>query len=109
MVAMERTDTLDLNSPDRPPVRTIEWLKKSPHLIAATYASPVEARAWLMSEWEQACERSMHPVPDWVRNSDRAERALRDIENQDWPSWGHWLAGGVKVFLAVVGTPERCH
>lgn len=104
-----RTDTLDLNSPDRPPVRTSDWLIKSPRFIAATYVNPVQARDWLLSEWEKACERPMNPVPEWVDLDLRAERALRAIETGCWPSWSQWVAGGSIVLMAVVGTPQACH
>ncbi|WP_279510111.1 hypothetical protein [Actinomadura sp. 7K507] len=44
-----------------------------------------------------------------MRNSDRAERALHEIETCFWPSYSMWLAGGTIVKMAVVGTADRCH
>lgn len=104
-----KTDSLDLNSPERPPDRTSEWLKKSPRLVAAVHTEPAAARDWLVGEWEKACDRALNPVPDWVRHSDHAERALLAIETGCWPSYSQWLAGGTLVKMAVVGTPEHCH
>ncbi|GLZ08732.1 hypothetical protein Acsp03_61980 [Actinomadura sp. NBRC 104412] len=51
----------------------------------------------------------MHPVPDWVDSKERGERALRGIETGCWPSWSQWIAGGVIVMMAVVGTDQACH
>jgi hypothetical protein len=104
-----RTDTLDLNSPNRPPERTVEWLGKSQRFIEAVRTDPASARDWLIAAWEQACERALNPVPDWVRNDDRADRALEAIEVGEWPSYSQWLAGGVIVFMSVVGTDQTCH
>lgn len=104
-----KTDSLDLNSPDRPPDRTSEWLGKSVRLLAATFVEAKDARDWLIAEWEAACERPMYPVPDWVRHDDRAERALHGIETGCWPSYSVWVAGGMLVKLAVVGTNQGCH
>lgn len=104
-----KLDSLDLNSPDRPPDRTAEWLRKSPRLCVAVHTDPVAARDWLIGEWETAAERAMTPVPDWVRDSDRAERALLAIRTGCWPSYGLWLRGGMRVCMAVVGTAGRCH
>ncbi|WP_433465690.1 hypothetical protein [Spirillospora sp. CA-128828] len=104
-----RTDTLDLNSPDRPPVRTVEWLNKSARLIAATHGEPKDARDWLLGEWDQACEKALNPVPDWVSREDRGDRALRAIETGCWPSYSQWLAGGTIVLMSVVGTDRNCH
>ncbi|GAA2423271.1 hypothetical protein GCM10010191_39030 [Actinomadura vinacea] len=106
---MSRTDSLDLNSPDRPPVRTVEWLGKSPRFIEAVHTDPAGARNWLVAEWERACERAMNPVPDWVRNDDRAERALHGIRTCCWPTYSQWLVGGMVVFMSVVGTDQGCH
>jgi len=104
-----KTDSLDQHSPDRPPVRTVDWLIKSPRLIAATCSTPEDARDWLIAEWEHACERPLNPVPDWVSSSDRAERALQAIGSGCWPTYSQWIAGGTIVFMSVVGTAERCH
>jgi len=104
-----RTDTLDVASPDRPPVRTNDWLIKSASLIAAVYRDPVDARDWLIAEWDAACRRAMHPVPEWVDSRERAARALRAIETGWWPSYSQWLVGGIVVFLSVVGTDQTCH
>jgi hypothetical protein len=104
-----RTDTLDVASPDRPPVRTADWLIKSPRLIAAVHTDPADARDWLVTEWEQAKPRALNPVPDWVRTDDRAARALLAIETGCWPTWSQWLAGGAIVLWSVVGTADRCH
>ncbi|CNG66419.1 Uncharacterised protein [Mycobacterium tuberculosis] len=106
---MGRTDTLDVNSPERPPVRTGDWLTKSPRLIAGVYTSAEDARDWLIGEWEHACENAMNPVPEWVRSQDRARRALAAIRSGCWPSYSVWLAGGTIVFLSVVGTDQGCH
>ncbi|TYB49448.1 hypothetical protein [Actinomadura chibensis] len=104
------TDSLDLNSPDRPPVRTADWLIKSPRFVVATFVEPEAAGNWLIGEWEHACEKAMYPIPEWVRGSDgRTRRTLRAIETGCWPSYGQWLTGGTIVFLSVVGTPEQCH
>ncbi|TDB87127.1 hypothetical protein E1264_15600 [Actinomadura sp. KC216] len=104
-----KTDTLDLNSPDRPPVRTVDWLIKSARFVAAVHTEPVAARDWLMGEWGRACEKALNPVPDWVGGEERAARALRAIETCCWPSYSQWLAGGVIVFMAVLGTDGTCH
>lgn len=104
-----RTDTLDLNSPDRPPVRTNDWLIKSPRFIAAVYTCAEDARDWLIAEWDRACEKAMNPVPEWVSSADRAERALEGIKTGCWPTYSQWLTGGVIVLLSVVGTDQRCH
>ncbi|TDD33741.1 hypothetical protein E1287_18725 [Actinomadura sp. KC06] len=104
-----KSDTLDLNSPDRPPVRTVDWLIKSPRFIAAVHAGPQAARDWLIGEWDRAREKAMTPVPEWVSSEDRAARALKAIETGCWPSYSQWLAGGVIVFLAVVGSDQTCH
>lgn len=104
-----KSDTLDLNSPDRPPVRTVDWLRKSARFIAETHAEPVAARDWLVGEWDQARERALNPVPAWVDSRARAERALRAIETGCWPTYSQWLIGGVIVLWSVVGTAERCH
>ncbi|WP_433469560.1 hypothetical protein [Spirillospora sp. CA-128828] len=104
-----KTDTLDLNSPDRPPVRTADWPIKSPRLIAAVHTGPKDACDWLIAEWDQAREKALNPVPEWVSSEDRAVRALQAIETGCWPSYSMWLAGGVIVLTAVVGTAKRCH
>jgi hypothetical protein len=104
-----KADTLDLHSPDRPPVRTVDWLIKSPRLLAAVHSGPEAARDWLIGEWDAACERAINPVPDWVDSKERAGRALRAIETGCWPSWSQWCAGGVIVLMAVVGTDKDCH
>ena len=104
-----RTDSLDRHSPDRPPVRTSEWLNKSPRFIIETHTEAKAARDWLIAEWKQACAKAMTPVPDWVLNSDRPARALHAIETRCWPSYSQWLAGGSIVVMSVVGTAERCH
>lgn len=104
-----RVDTLDLASPDRPPVRTNDWLIKSPRFIAETHANAADARDWLIAEWERACAKALHPVPEWVDSAGRSERALRAIETGCWPTYSQWLAGGVIVFMAVVGTADTCH
>lgn len=104
-----RTDTLDVNSPNRPPVRTNDWLIKSPKLIAAVYTAPEDARDWLIAEWKRACSNAMNPVPEWVETEDRAQRALRAIKSSCWPTYSQWLAGGVFVTMSVVGTDQRCH
>lgn len=104
-----KTDTLDLNSPDRPPVRTVDWLIKSPRLAAAVHVEPQAACDWLIGEWDRAREKAMTPVPEWVRGEGRAARALRAIETGCWPSCSQWLTGGTIVFLAVVGTDRTCH
>lgn len=104
-----KTDTLDLHSPDRPPVRTSEWLNKAQRFIDAVHGDPKAARDWLLAEWEATKPRAMHPVPDWVNSEDRAVRALRAIETGCWPSYSQWLKGGTIVLLAVVGTANACH
>jgi hypothetical protein len=104
-----KTDTLDLNSPDRPPVRTVDWLLKSSRFIAAVHADPSPARDWLVSEWDEAREKAMTRVPEWVSSEERAVRALKAIETGCWPSYSQWLTGGTIVFLAVVGTDQTCH
>ncbi|GAA2302287.1 hypothetical protein GCM10010402_71580 [Actinomadura luteofluorescens] len=104
-----KTDTLDVASPDRPPVRTVDWLIKSARFVAAVHAEPKDARDWLISEWEQAREKALNPVPEWVRSQDRAERALRAIETACWPTYSQWLTGGVIVLWSVVGTADHCH
>lgn len=104
-----KSDSLDLNSPDRPPVRTAEWLRKSPRLLQGTWPDPAAARDWLAGEWEKACEHALNPVPDWVRGDDRAERALLAIQTGCWPSYALWLRGGMLVCMAVVGTADSCH
>jgi hypothetical protein len=104
-----RTDTLDRNSPDRPPVRTVDWLIKSPSFVQATPVLAADARDWLIAEWEQSCRKAMNPVPEWVRVDGRAERALQAVETGCWPSYSQWLTGGVIVFMAVVGTERTCH
>jgi hypothetical protein len=106
---VSRTDTLDLHSPDRPPIRTVEWLGKSPRFIAVAPATPEQACEWLIAEWESACERAMTPVPEWVSTEGRAVRALESIRSGYWPSWSQWVAGGTIVFMAVVGTDQSCH
>ncbi|XVQ10261.1 hypothetical protein ACQP1W_48445 [Spirillospora sp. CA-255316] len=104
-----RTDTLDLNSPDRPPVRTVDWLIKSPRFIEAVHTDPAVARDWLLGEWETACQRAMNPVPEWVSSDARADRALEAIETGCWPTYSQWLLGGVIVIMSVVGTDRGCH
>ncbi|NDU76661.1 PH domain-containing protein [Actinomadura sp. DSM 109109] len=104
-----RADTLDAASPDRPPVRTVDWLIKSARFVAAVHTDPKDARDWLIREWDQARGNALNPVPEWVRSQDRAERALRAIETACWPTYSQWLAGGVIILWSVVGTPERCH
>jgi hypothetical protein len=104
-----RTDTLDLNSPDRPPVRTVDWLIKSASFVQATPCDPTEARDWLIAEWRRACDQALNPVPEWVSIEGRAERALKAIESGCWPSYSQWLTGGVVVFMSVVGTDRACH
>lgn len=104
-----KVDSLDLNSPDRPPDRTVEWLGKSPGLLQSVHTDPAAACDWLIGQWEKACERPMYPVPDWVRDDDRAERALEGIVTGCWPSYSQWVAGGMKVCMAIVGTADRCH
>ena len=103
------TDTLDANSPDRPPIRTIDWLVKSSRFIEAVHTDPVAARDWLIGEWKAACRKAMNPVPAWVNTEDRAERALHAIKTGHWPSYSQWLEGGVLVLMAVVGTNRNCH
>jgi hypothetical protein len=104
-----RTDTLDVNSPDRPPVRTNDWLIKSPRLIAAVHTGAESACDWLIAEWERACQNALNPVPDWVSGTERAERALADIKAGCWPTYSQWLVGGVIVLMSVVGTDRTCH
>ncbi|MFF5259861.1 hypothetical protein ACFY4C_13010, partial [Actinomadura viridis] len=104
-----RTDTLDVASPDRPPVRTVDWLVKSAKFIAAVHDNPAGARDWLISEWEAACQKALNPVPGWVSTQARAERALRAIQTGCWPTYSQWLTGGVIVFVSVVGTDQKCH
>ncbi|TDB83626.1 hypothetical protein E1264_27670 [Actinomadura sp. KC216] len=104
-----KSDTLDLNSPDRPPIRTVDWLIKSARFIAAVHTDPQAARDWLIAEWDQAREKAMNPVPAWVSSQDRAARALKAIETGCWPSYGQWLTGGTIVLLAVVGSDRACH
>ncbi|TYK50454.1 hypothetical protein [Actinomadura decatromicini] len=58
-----KTDTLDLDSPDHPPVRTVDWLVKSPRFIAAVHIVPVDARDWLIAEWDRECRRAMYASP----------------------------------------------
>ncbi|GAA4059890.1 hypothetical protein [Actinomadura miaoliensis] len=104
-----RQDTLDVASPERPPVRTVDWLIKSPKFIAAVHVDPAAARDWLIAEWDAACQRAMNPVPEWVDSRERAVRALRAIETGCWPSYSQWITGGVVVMMSVVGTDGRCH
>ncbi|MBX6382007.1 MAG: hypothetical protein IRZ07_03385 [Microbispora sp.] len=104
-----KRDSLDVASRDRPPIRTCDWLIKSPSFIAAVYRDPVAARDWLINEWQTACQRAMHPVPDWVDTKARAARALQEIETGRWPTYSQWLTGGILVFLSVVGTDQTCH
>ncbi|QXJ20777.1 hypothetical protein AGRA3207_001547 [Actinomadura graeca] len=104
-----RTDTLDVNSPDRPPQRTNDWLNKSPRLIAAVRTSAGDARDWLVAEWGRVCENALYPVPAWVDGEDRAAAALAAIESASWPTYSQWLAGGTIVLLSVVGTDQTCH
>ncbi|TDD80871.1 hypothetical protein E1293_19735 [Actinomadura darangshiensis] len=106
---LERTDTLDLNSPDRPPVRTVDWLIKSTRFVVAVHTDPGSARDWLIAEWEGARGKALNSVPDWVSSKDRGERALRAIETGCWPSYSQWLAGGVIMFWSVIGTDQPCH
>ena len=58
-----KADSLDLASPDRPPVRTAEWLRKSPRLLQGTWPDPAAARDWLAGEWEKVCEHALNPAP----------------------------------------------
>ncbi|WP_433227441.1 hypothetical protein [Actinomadura formosensis] len=104
-----RTDTLDLNSPDRPPVRTQDWLIKSARFIAAVHTDPATARDWLIAEWGASRAKALNPVPAWMSGQARAERALKAIETGCWPSCGQWLVGGVIMFWSVVGTDQVCH
>ncbi|GAA4060907.1 hypothetical protein [Actinomadura miaoliensis] len=106
---MGRTDSLDVASPERPPVRTVDWLIKSSQFIAAVHTDPAGARDWLIAEWDAACEKSLYAVPEWVSSQERAVRALRAIETGCWPSYSQWMVNGVVVFLSVVGTADRCH
>ncbi|GAA2129721.1 hypothetical protein [Actinomadura napierensis] len=104
-----RADTLDVNSPDRPPVRTNDWLIKAPRFIAAVHDRAEDARDWLIAEWRLACPSAMNPVPDWTNGEDRDRRALMSIRSGCWPVYGQWLAGGTILFLSVVGTDRPCH
>jgi hypothetical protein len=104
-----KSDTLDLNSPDRPPVRTVDWLIKSQRFIAEHHVAPKAARDWLVAEWEAAKPKALNPVPDWVSTEERGERALVAIETGCWPTWSQWLAGGTIVLWSVVGTSQACH
>jgi hypothetical protein len=104
-----RTDTLDLNSPDRPPVRTADWLRKSTRFVVATYPDPAAARDWLVGQWDELAAKALNPVPEWVDSKPRAERALRAIETGCWPTYSQWLVGGTIVLVSVVGTAEHCH
>ncbi len=104
-----RTDTLDLNSPDRPPVRTADWLRKSPRFIAATHSDPAGARDWLIGQWDEMAVHALNPVPEWVDSKERAVRALKAIETACWPTYSQWITGGTLVIVSVVGTGDRCH
>lgn len=103
------TDTLDLDSPDRPPVRTSEWLIKSPRFIDAVHTEAAAARDWLIGQWESLAGKAMTPVPAWVDSGQRAERALRAIQTGCWPTYSQWITGGSIVLVSVVGTAEPCH
>jgi hypothetical protein len=88
-----------------PPMRTGDWLAKSPSLIADTYEDVDVAVKWLSAEYGKASGSLMHP--DRIELDARLEWAADALRLGVDVQWSEWLKGGRFLTLGLICCPNR--